>query len=163
LPYIELLSHKTFDVTEDDIEHYLEQIKGTYAFMVLSLLYPNINYQSINLDMDHIHPDSHFGKKKSNPINILNLTDKELEDWRVRKDKISNLQLMESGSNNEKRAKSIIEWLDILEKRQLGGREKFMEDNYFPNCSLEFSQFIEFYDKRHATLKDKLKNLLIAV
>ena len=51
---------KTLEITDEYIDNFLEYKKGKQAFMVLSILYPNLQYNVIDYDQDHIHPSHNF-------------------------------------------------------------------------------------------------------
>jgi hypothetical protein len=62
--FAELPGNKTLKITEEDIEDVLEYRKGSYSFMALSLLYPNLKLGQVKFHQDHIHPASLFTDTK---------------------------------------------------------------------------------------------------
>ena len=57
---LKLPDTRTLSVTDEDIELFLNESKGTYTFMILSLLYPQFKFAQIQFHQDHVHPRSQF-------------------------------------------------------------------------------------------------------
>ena len=102
------MTGKTLEITEEDIDDFLEYKKGRQAFVVLSLLYPNLQYNEIKFDQDHIHPAVMFRLRN---LRKLGLDDKTIERWIEMKDQIPNLQMMEERKNRVKNRTPFQEWL----------------------------------------------------
>jgi len=154
---IKLPSQKSWTIEDDTLEGFIESTKGPFAFMVLSLLYPNLNFSNSKYEMDHIHPDYGFGSGTDTPITKLNLTADQAKDWRVKKDLVPNLQLITDIKNNTKNKKAFEEWLNSEESKTPGSKIRLVNDHYIPSTSLDFSNFELFYEKRKQLIKTKLK------
>jgi hypothetical protein len=157
---IKLPSQKSWIIEDDTLEGFIESTKGPYAFMVLSLLYPNLNFSSSKYEMDHIHPDYGFGNSADTPITKLNLDEDKAKDWRSKKDLLPNLQLITDIKNNVKKKKPIEEWLNSEETKSPGSKKQLLKDHYIPNTNLDFANFESFYDLRKELIKSKLKSEL---
>jgi len=181
------MTGKTLEITEEDIDDFLEYKKGRQAFVVLSLLYPNLQYNEIKFDQDHIHPAVMFRLRN---LRKLGLDDKTIERWIEMKDQIPNLQMMEERKNKVKNRTPFNEWLDknfydekeMKQKEKQRGRsnvggwdsgplnqtrnvktskEAYLKTNYIPkNISYEHENFEEFFNKRKEILKKELINIL---
>ena len=69
--------------------------------------------------------------------------------------KISNLQLLEGNINTSKNSKDFKAWLNET-YMDTTARETFKDRHYIHTANLSFSNFKQFYNDRHATLKTKL-------
>ena len=178
---------KTLEITEQDIDNFLTYKKGRQAFLVLSMLYSNLRYNEIEFDQDHIHPAVMFRDRK---LAELNLNEEKIEQWKIIKDQIPNLQMMEERRNKVKNRTPFNEWLDknfydekeMKQKEKQRGRsnvggwdsgplnqtrnvktskEAYLKTNYIPkNISYEHENFEEFFIERKKILKKQLINIL---
>lgn len=150
-----LPASKSLKITREDIDEFMDYKKGANAFFVLSFLYPQLKFNQINFHQDHIHPDSGFTDAK---LRTSEIPEQNWEDWKWKKDRLPNLQLMEGSQNESKNKKAFRLWLD--EGKGIPDREKFLLDNYIPEkVSLEFPDFGQFYVAR----REKLTRELCAV
>jgi uncharacterized protein with ParB-like and HNH nuclease domain len=158
-----LPSNKSFRITEDDINEFLEYKKGTNTFLILSLLYPDLRYGHVKFHQDHIHPAALFSTAK---LNKYGIDESKHELWFLLKDQLPNLQLLEGRENEMKNKTPLVEWIygnDRNGKANVENIEVFYRRNYFPeNQSLELEYFEEFFQERKKLLKIKLsKNIYI--
>lgn len=145
---IKLSSDRDFIVRDEDIENMLNYDKGTtYAFMVLSLLYPELKLDQIDWYQAYIHPNSNF---RTNNLKQLGLSDEEIEDWQTKKNKIPNLQLWAGREKEREKYRDLSKWL--------------AEPNYFKyslnNISYSLDNFAQFFEMRKALLRNELKKIL---
>ena len=89
-------------------EEFLEEILYTqkdnqYAFSILSLLYPHLDYKNNNFHKDHIHPVSTFEK--------LSAKNKEKYGWHTF-NSIYNLQMLDANENRSKNDLNLIDWVN---------------------------------------------------
>ena len=108
------------------INFFLEYKKGKKAFMVLRMLYPDLQYNVLAYDQDHIHPSINFRNKT---LRDMGLTEEELLEWRKMKDQLPNLQMMDGRSNKVKNQSPFKKWLD---EKPMNEKESYFEDNYIP-------------------------------
>ena len=162
LPLSAIINHfsgrnRNLDFYENDIETLLEVEYGTaYAFMLLSLYCPiNHDYE---FHQDHIHPRKHFTRTQ---LRQLRITDAEQQEAYIERfNKLANLQLLQATPNMEKQAKLLESWSlerfkDPAELRQ------YKELHLFPaEQSLQFDNFVSFYDARKALIRARLLELL---
>jgi len=148
---------KSISFSEDDIDNVLEYQYGkSRTFSALSLLYSGLNY-NYKYHQDHIHPKKYFTSKKllKQGVNVA-----KVEDYLDRFNKLSNLQLLQANENKEKSATMLKPWLKnthTSEERQ----NAFFSQNYIgKDDSLDFDDFISFYENRKLRLKQKLAEIL---
>ena len=146
---------KTLEITEEDLEDLLQKKKGRQAFVVLSILYPQFEYNTKNFDQDHIHPTYFFS---FNHLSSIGKGDK-YEEWQTKKDTIPNLQMLEERKNRVKNKREFKDWLDMESEIE---KKEYFEDNYIPlEVSYDIKDFDEFYNKRKELLIIALKKILL--
>lgn len=138
-------------INDDFIEDILNtQKENKYAFSILSLLYPHLDYKNNNFHKDHIHPESSF--------KYLSENDKSKYDW-VLYNSICNLQMLDANENMSKNGKPLIDWVDLETKNK--DKISFLENHLIPNVDLTLENFDIYFQKRKFLLTEKLKLLLI--
>lgn len=146
---------KTLEITEEDLEDLLQKKKGRQAFVVLSILYPQFEYNTKNFDQDHIHPTYFFS---FNHLSSIGKGDR-YEEWQTKKDTIPNLQMLEERKNRVKNKREFKDWLDMESEIE---KKEYLEDNYIPlDVSYDIKDFDEFYNKRKELLIIALKKILL--
>ena len=146
---------KTLEITEGDLEDLLQKKKGRQAFVVLSILYPQFEYNTKNFDQDHIHPTYFFS---FNHLSSIGKGDK-YEEWQTKKDTIPNLQMLEERKNRVKNKREFKDWLNMESEIE---KKEYLEDNYIPlDVSYDIKDFDEFYNKRKELLIIALKKILL--
>lgn len=141
---------KDTSVGEEFIEETLfTQIDNQYAFSILSLLYPNLDYKNNNFHKDHVHPASTFGN--------LSEENKEKYGWRTF-NSIYNLQMLDANENMSKNDLNLKDWVN--KETDENNKEQFLNLHIIPNVDLTLENFSEYHEKRKEILMDKLKTLL---
>lgn len=141
------ITGKSLNLTEDSIDAFLEEKKGRNAFVALTLLYPNWNFNETAFDQDHIFPSDSFENEK---LLALGLTSNEIEEWQELKDQVPNLQILASRKNRVKNDVHFADWIKSKDN-------VYLSRNYIPtDISYEFNNFMEFFEKRKEILKKEL-------
>jgi uncharacterized protein with ParB-like and HNH nuclease domain len=157
----DLPSNRSLKIDDDDIERILDYSKGSYTFMVLSLLYPSLKFGQVKFHQDHIHPDSMFTNAQLAKIGIPK---EKWGEYQQKKDKLPNLQLMEGKENESKNKTPFKDWLvgaDSGGKPNVPDPVKFEKDNYISeNVSLDLKDFLTFYEERKNQLRVEIKRVL---
>lgn len=150
-------TNKSLDFYPEDIENLLSVGYGSsFAFMLLSLFYPlNHDYE---FHQDHIHPRKYFTTRK---LESLGVADEEIRDkYLERVDRLANLQLLQATPNIEKSAKMLKDWLADTCSGQ-GKLQQYKELHLIPAAqSLEFNDFLDFFDARESLIRSKLHEVL---
>jgi len=140
-------------ITEEDFQDFLDEPKGAYSFMLLSLLYPHLKFEQIQFHQDHIHPRSQFTRKK---LNDIGLGDEAVTALLENCDKLPNLQLMEGLENKKKNATPFSKWIESLGKT----KSHFLRTNFIsPKSNLEIACFERFFAQRRELLREKLMEI----
>lgn len=126
------------------------QKDNKYAFVILSLLYPHMDYKNNNFNKDHIHPLVSFELlseelKKKYPFKKYN--------------SILNLQMLDENENKAKSGKSLSEWVKSA-CMNTDTLDRFLESHLIPNVDLSLENFDQFIVEREKMLKKKLKDIL---
>lgn len=149
------LSKTTKSITMDSesIENLLyTTYEDRYAFPILALLYPHLDYRNNDFNKDHIFPLSHFNSKnlKKQEIDLGQESGNYYtENWIY--NGIVNLQMFDSNENKSKGDKSFDEWARTSKINY--------EKQILPEIT-DFNRFIEFVDLRWEMLKAKLEEEL---
>jgi uncharacterized protein with ParB-like and HNH nuclease domain len=146
-------------VGEEFVEELLKTQKDDrYAFSILALLSPQLDYQNNDFHKDHLHPISAFVPAA---IDQMELSDEAKArfaspEWN---NSIINLQMLDGNENQSKQDKSLKAWFE--HETLIKDRDLFRERCLIPTgASLDFKDFGDFADKRRMRLRDKLKELL---
>lgn len=127
----------------------LTQMEDVYAFSILALLYPNLDYKNNNFHKDHLHPSHRFDE--------LSDTDKSIYGWEVY-NSILNLQMLDANENMSKQDCDLDTWVTTQTANQ--DRGAFLSNHLIPDSNLELIHFAEFIELRKVMLNDRLKALL---
>lgn len=121
-----------------------------YAFPILALLYPDLDYKNNNFHKDHLHAE--------NLYNDLSDSLKSKYPFKEYYNSILNLQMLDANENKSKSKKPLKQWVDEQTTKET--REYFLKAHIIPNVDLSLSNFEEFITKRKKMLKDKLISIL---
>lgn len=149
---------KDISISDDFIQELLcTQKNDKYAFSILSLLYPHLDYKNNNFHKDHLHPISKFNKKEMDQLEIDNSIRQEYFQPCVY-DGIYNLQMLDANENMSKNDLNLKEWVDKETQNQ--NRKQFLDSHIIPDVDLTLQNFKEFIDEREKMLIKELKFLL---
>lgn len=161
-PLAEIISHysgqrKSISFSEEDVDNLLNLEygkRGTYS--ALSVLYPKLNY-SFHFHQDHIHPKSSFDAKK---MRQQGYTADQIETFKNLFNSLPNLQLLEGTQNMEKSAQFFVDWLSEKYHSQ-SELKTYLQQHFIPtDVSLDFKEFVEFYNARRDVLKEEFIRIL---
>lgn len=146
-------TNKSITVDEEFIQGLLYTSKDSrYAFPILALLFPHLDYKNRDFHLDHCHPLSHFNEKKLKAKGIL-LNDDNKEyftDWDYF-NSIINLQMLDGNENKSKNAKDLKVWVT--------DNSITLKKYYLPK-ELDLADFPTFVEKRTELLTKALTDVL---
>jgi uncharacterized protein with ParB-like and HNH nuclease domain len=151
-PIDDIFNHIRRDssIGDEFIEEILyTQIDNQYAFSILSLLYPNLDYKNNNFHKDHLHPTSSYKK--------LSVENKEKYGW-YSFNSIYNLQMLDANENMSKNDLSLMDW--VGKETNENNIDQFLNLHIIPNTDLSLENFSEYFELRKVILIDRLKILL---
>jgi len=144
---------KSISVDDEFIQNLLyTQKEDRYAFPILALLFPYLDYKNGDFNLDHCHPISVFNEKKLKAKDII-LDDKNRDyfiDWEYF-NSIINLQMLDGNENKSKNAKDLKTWIEDFKPN--------LKNHYLPK-EVDLIDFPTFVEKRQELLKGKLKEAL---
>ena len=129
-----------------------------YAFCILALLYPHLDYKNNDFHMDHLHPASVFNKNKAEELGLTSddsarFLDKAL--W----NSITNLQMLGSNENESKQDTPLEQW--VASKATGQELNEFLGARLIPaDTDLGIHNFLGFFEARKDLLRSRLKDLL---
>lgn len=123
----------------------------------LSLLYPSLNH-SFRYHQDHIHPKSFFTKKQLIKRGVED-RDQRIE-YTDRYNDLPNLQLLQANENIEKSNKPFKDWLKEVYPTKEAADAFLIQNHIDPSSSLEFEDFIAFFEARKKRLRQQLMTIL---
>ena len=137
----------------------MTQKDENYAFSILALLYPHLDYRNGDFHKDHLHPISNFNTKY--------LCDEKINDDYVQfylnptnHNSILNLQMLDANENMSKQNKDLKEWVEDEILKHAVTKENYCNQHLIPTTKLEFNQFPEFIEERTKILTEKFYNIL---
>lgn len=127
------------------------QKDNLYAFPILSLLYPHLDYKNNDFHKDHIHAENLYQSlseqlKQMYPFKVYN--------------SILNLQMLDKNENESKGQKTLEEWVSC-QCAETDTRERFLKAHLIPDVNLSLSNFDEFIIKRKELIKKRLLDILV--
>ena len=146
---------KSLSFVDEEIEDLVDMQYGErMTFALLSLIFPFVDLKNV-FHVDHVFPKKVFDYRN---LRRENIRDEECADYWDKRDRLSNLQLLEGAINSEKSATMPCEWLatrfspdgvaDYCERHLLG---------VVPESLIDFGGF---YDQRRALLKERIIEVL---
>ena len=130
-------------ISDEFIEELLlTQKDDQYAFSLLALLFPNLDYENNNFHKDHLHPLAEYNEEK--------------HDWFVY-NSLKNLQMLDANENMSKKDKNLKKWVEEETK----DKATFYSRHLLPDISLELENFDEFITERTKILEKRLKEVLV--
>lgn len=157
-----LAANKSLKINKDDIADFMNTKLSASSFYILSLLYPSNKFSEVYYHQDHLHPNSGFRDKA---FDSINLTEEDRKLWLELKDTLPNLQLLEGRKNESKNNSALKDWVNGENKHGLKNvpdLSKFFMENYLDNnISLDFSDFLKFYEMRKGKMISALEKMLI--
>ncbi len=142
--------------SSEDIDDLLSVRYGQkQVFLVLSLLFPGIDYRN-NVHLDHVHPQTIFTRKKLLQAGVpAHEVDFCLENC----DEIPNLQILQNIPNMEKSSQPFAEWLEETYPSEKA-RSDFLRSQLIPDSDLRLANFKRFFEDRSKTLRLELHKAL---
>ena len=135
-------------------EEFLDSILSTqkdncYAFPILSLLYPHLDYKNNDFHKDHLHAEDLYGDlsedlREKYPFKIYN--------------SILNLQMLDKNENESKGKMPLNAWVE-KSCESPDDRKRFLDAHLIPDVDLSLDNFAEFIEERETLLKQRLQNI----
>ncbi len=155
----ELKGTRSMKFEEEEVEDLLNyKYGGRNTFLVLSLLYPYLDYRN-QFQQDHIFPRSFFSSAKR--LASRGIPAEKHQFYLDNFNYLANIQLLEGVPNQEKQNKDFKDWFERT-NRNAQSKADYRAKHYIPDVDLSFDNFEEFFLKRGELLFSKLKEILLA-
>lgn len=129
-------------LTDEAIDNILATQKdNSFAFAIVSLLYPYMDYKNGNFHLDHIHPFA-LCSERGLEMPVYN--------------SVLNLQMLDGNENMAKNAKPLKQWID--EQTTDDTRGQFLKSHIIPDVDLDLSNFDEFIATRRKMLHQAIRS-----
>jgi hypothetical protein len=141
-------------VTDGKLEDVINSEKGGRVAGEV-LYYLNLDWikKSIKYEQDHLHPESRFDVFKPLSVSV-----EDWKKWRVMRNRLPNLHLLEGRSNGSKSDMRLIDYYNDMNDEQ---KTRFHAEAMIPpDISLEIDNFEKFYESRKKVLMEKIRVLL---
>ena len=141
---------RDISVGDEFIDEILKTQKDhKYAFSILSVLYPYLDYSNKDFHKDHLHPSNSYKElseemKNKTPWNVYN--------------SIVNLQMLNSNENQSKQDTPLMDWVE--NQTNVTNRMAFLKGHIIPDTDLEIENLEHFISMRKEILKEKLNEIL---
>ena len=144
-------SLKDLDAIDDEYLNKLLDLQkdDKYAFSILALLYPNLDYKNNNFHKDHLHPEDRYEEL---PDDVKSKCSFKVYN------SIKNLQMLDANENESKGKKLLKDWVD--QETTPDTRKLFLDNHLIPDVDLALDKIETFIDKRSDLLKEKLLAIL---
>lgn len=141
--------NRDFSVDKKMINEWFDKYKkGGQTFIILALLYNEVNLSNRFFHQDHCHPYAKFRRRVYRQFHIKDGL-KNYEQWNEMRDKLPNLELLLEKENKEKSKTFLIDWHK---------RHKY-DIKFADGLSLEFKDFELFYKERKKRMIRELYKL----
>ncbi|WP_217587474.1 DUF262 domain-containing protein [Lentibacillus saliphilus] len=152
------ITNKTLRFSQEEVEDLLwTQYGNRYAFPVLSLLYPHIDYKN-TFHQDHIFPKSLLRSRAK--LRKQGLDQETIDFCLENHNYIGNLQLIEGVPNMEKSDKPFEDWMNLI-CRTSEEKDAYMKTHMIPNVELSIENFEAFFTERENMIRERLLELLV--
>jgi hypothetical protein len=137
--------------SDTEITNLLSTAYGSkYSYLILSLLYPDRDWNDRVYHEDHIFPKSSFTARS---LAIRNYSAEQIEKYQRHFNTILNLQLLTDTENLAKNATPFDNWFPTRD-------DNFRIRHSLPAMtSYDFDHFLEFIEKRRAEIAAKLRKI----
>jgi hypothetical protein len=137
---------KDTGISDEFIEELLlTQKDNKYAFSLLALLFPHLDYKNNDFHKDHLHPASKYEE--------LSDSNKKKYGWQTF-NSLKNLQMLDANENMSKNDDALKSWVE--KETQTKGKSTFFVNHHIPNVSLELDNFDMFISERTNILTREL-------
>ena len=127
------------------------QYESNDAYLILSLLYPHLDYFNQDTHKDHLH-NADFFKNLDDNLMLIPVSDIDFYRDHFNWNSILNLQMLNSSLNSSKKDKPLKDW---VAKKNIDLSSHIIPDN----VSLDVNNFKQFIEERRKILAAKIKAL----
>ena len=150
---------RSLDFTQEEIEDLADmKINDRRVFALLALLFPFINFRTHHFHIDHVFPRSRFTPAR---LRAARIQEEDVDIFTGCVDRIANLQLLEGVTNNEKRDKLPMEWMQE-HYSDSEARQRYRDQYLLGQVPQDVADFMSFYEARRERLQKRILELVNA-
>ena len=147
---------KSLAFEDEELEELVDmRYQDRLTFALLSLLFPFVDLRH-QFHVDHIFPKARFTRAR---LRRAGVSEEDVDDYIVRKDRLANLQLLSGAENVEKRTKMPSKWLREQFPDEDSSRE-YRRSHLWGEVPDSIVNFDTFYEARREQLKRRIRDLL---
>jgi Protein of unknown function DUF262 len=147
---------KSLTFEPEEIEELADmEYRDRRTFALLTILYPFVDLRN-QFHVDHVFPANRLTPSR---LKRAGVPDDRIEAFIDRRDRLSNLQLLEGPINLEKREKLPAEWLRQHYPNPTA-REHYCRLHDLGEVGEEMADFEAFYDARRERLRDRIAHVV---
>lgn len=141
---------------DEQLEEVVDTRHGPRAYVLLAMLYPELNVGEYNIHMDHFFPRKFLTVRS---LVRSGFPDPEVREIRARMNQLPNLVLLRGRTNVSKGATMPAEWLCQHFKTDSERKEflRFHDLGVVPN---NVAHFVDWYEARRKKMLEKLRKLI---
>lgn len=146
----------SLEFEDEQLEGIVDTPYGGRAFVLLTLLYPDIKVTDVHVHMDHFFPKSRLSRGR---LAKAGIEWQDLVEIRSRMNQLPNLVLLRGSENTSKGATMPAEWIQthMGTERQ---RRSFADLHDLGDIPDHVSGFVDWYEARRARMLMKLQKLI---
>ena len=141
---------------DEQLDDIVDTEYGSYAFVLMSMLYSSMDVLGGRFHMDHIFPKSKFSRPS---MEREGLTYDQGTEVRERMNRLANLQLLSGTDNASKGNMMPNEWLDE-EFTSRESRANYVLQHDLGDVPGDIREFVDWYETRRETMLDRLRGIL---
>ena len=151
---------KSLEFSPEEIEDLADMEMGDRrTFSLLTLLFPFVNVHSHHFHIDHVFPRSRFTEAR---LRRAGVGDDQIHDFVDCANRIANLQLLDGGFNNEKRARLPAEWMQEHFPDD-AGRRHHCDQYLLGDVPQDITGFMAFHEARRERIQERVAELVNSV
>ena len=151
---------KSLEFSPEEIEDLADMEMGDRrTFSLLTLLFPFVDVHSHHFHIDHVFPRSRFTEAQ---LRRAGVGDDQIHNFIDCANRIANLQLLDGGINNEKRARLPTEWMQERFPDD-AGRRHHCDLYLLGDVPQDIAGFMTFYEARRECIQERVAELVNSV
>ena len=152
---------KNLEFSQEEIEDLADMgISDRRTFSLLTLLFPFVDVHSHHFHIDHVFPRSRFTVAR---LRNAGVGDDQIDSFIDCANRIANLQLLDGGINNEKRAKLPMEWMQERFLNDVSRQRHYCDQYLLGDIPQDITDFMSFYEARRERMQEGVAKLVNSV
>ena len=152
---------KILEFSQEEIEDLADMgISDRRTFSLLTLLFPFVDVHSHHFHIDHVFPRSRFTVAR---LRNAGIGEDQIDNFIDCANRIANLQLLDGGINNEKRAELPVEWMQERFPNDVSSRRHYCDQYLLGDVPQDITDFMSFYEVRRERMQEGVAKLVNSI